>query len=115
LVSPAYDLNPNVANVLIAVTWLRSAEISTRFSQITSLAEIGAIAPRAAKSIYEEVEAATLGGWRTTASYAGVPDKIAAIWEKETVQQTKLLREDARRTASSSKVRSQAPKRRAKS
>ena len=41
------------------------------------------IPARAAREIYEEVEAATLGGWRDSAAYAGVPDKISGIWEKE--------------------------------
>jgi serine/threonine-protein kinase HipA len=109
--SPAYDRNPNVANVLIALTWLGSAEIPTRFAQLTAVAEIGGIASRAAKSIYDEVEAATLGGWRNAARYAGVPEKITAIWEKEMMQQTKLLREDARRPGASSKARPTARKR----
>jgi serine/threonine-protein kinase HipA len=95
--SPAYDLNPNVATVLIALTWLGSAEIPARFDQLIKLAEIGGIAARMAKSIYEEVEAATLGGWQAAARYADVPENIAAIWEKEMLQQTKSLRDDARR------------------
>lgn len=97
--SPAYDLNPNVANVLIALTWLGSAEIPVRFEALTKLAEIGGINARSAKVIYEEVEAATLGSWRTEAAYAGVPERIAVIWEKEMMGQTKLLREDAHRVA----------------
>jgi len=40
---------------------------------------------------------ATLGGWRAAAAYAGVPEKITGIREKEMIQQTKPLREDARR------------------
>ena len=103
--SPAYDLNPSVANVLISLTWLGSAEIPVRFEQLTTLAEIGGIPARAARSIYEEVEAATLGGWRAAAAYAGVPKKIARIWEKEMVQQTRLLREDAHRRATQKKTR----------
>jgi serine/threonine-protein kinase HipA len=94
--SPAYDLNPNVATGLIALTWLGSAEIPTRFEQLIKLAEIGGIAARMAKSIYEEVEAATLGGWPAAARYADVPENIAAIWGKEMLQQTKSLRDDAR-------------------
>ena len=107
--SPAYDLNPNVANVLIALTWLGSAEIPSRFEQLTKLAEIGGIPARTAKSIYEEVEATTIGGWRSAAAYAGVPEKISDIWAKEMMQQTKLLREDARRSMAPVKMRSAAP------
>ena len=109
--SPAYDLNPNVANVLIALTWLGSPEIPTRFEQLTRLAEIGGMPARAARTIYDEVEAATLGGWTAAAAYAGVPGKIAGIWEKEMIQQTKPLREDARRSVATAKARSATPKR----
>ena len=83
--------------------------------QLTKLAEIGGIAPRAAKSIYEEVESATLGGWRDAAAYAGVPEKIAGIWEKEIIQQTRLLRESARQPVATTKPRSVTPKRITKS
>ena len=100
-----------MANVLIALTWLGSAEIPTRFEQLTKLAEIGGIAARAAKSIYEEVESATLGGWRAAAAYAGVPKNITGIWEKEMLQQTKLLRGDAQRPTATAKARSTSPKR----
>jgi serine/threonine-protein kinase HipA len=108
--SPAYDLTPNVANVLMALTWLGSSEIPTRFEQLTRLAEIGGIPARAARTIYEEVEAATLGGWNAAAAYAGVPEKIAAIWEIEMIRQTKPLRENARRPAAI-KARAAAPMR----
>ncbi|MDP3068697.1 MAG: hypothetical protein Q8N18_00330 [Opitutaceae bacterium] len=106
--APAYDLNPNVANVLIALTWLGRPQIPTRFEPLTKLAEIGGIPARAAKTIYDEVEAATLGGWRAAAAYAGASEKIAGIWEKEMLQQTKPLRDDARLRAAPSK-RSSAP------
>jgi serine/threonine-protein kinase HipA len=66
---------------------------------------------RAARTIYDEVEAATLGGWAAAAAYAGVPGKIAGIWEKEMIQQTKPLREDARRSVATAKARSATPKR----
>ena len=94
--SPAYDMNPNVATVLIALTWLGSPSIPARFEQVIKLAEAGGIAPRAAKSIYEEVEAATIGGWRAAAKYAGVPADITTIWEKEMQAQTRQLRADAK-------------------
>ncbi|OAM89637.1 type II toxin-antitoxin system HipA family toxin [Termitidicoccus mucosus] len=93
--SPAYDMNPNVATVLIALTWLGSAEIPTRFEQILKLAELGGIDRHAAKSIYDQVEAATIGGWREAAKYAGVPENITAIWEKEILFQTHQLRKVA--------------------
>ena len=109
--SPVYDINPNVANVLIALTWLGSPEIPTRFELLTRLAEIGGIPARTARTIYEEVEAATLDGWRAAAAYAGVPEKITGIWEREMIQQTKPLREDARRFVATAKARSATPKR----
>jgi serine/threonine-protein kinase HipA len=109
--SPAYDLNPSVANVLIALTWLGSAEIPVRFEQLTRLAEIGGIPARTAREIYEEVGSATLGGWRESAAYAGVPDNIAVIWEKEMMQQTKLLREDAYRLVAPKNARAAVRKR----
>jgi serine/threonine-protein kinase HipA len=96
---------------LIALTWLGSAEIPVRFEQVTKLAEIGGIPAHAARSIYDEVEAATLGGWRNAAAYAGVPDIIAGIWEKEMMQQTTSLREDARRLVAPKKARPASPKR----
>lgn len=95
--TPAYDMNPNVATVLIALTWLGGAEVPTRFGQILKLAELGGIDQRDARSIYEHVEAATIGGWRDAAKYAGVPENITAIWEREMLFQTRRLREDARR------------------
>lgn len=51
------------------------------------------------------------GGWRAAAAYAGVPEKITAIWEKEMIQQTKLRREDARRAAATARARAATPKR----
>ena len=57
------------------------------------------------REIYEEVESATLGGWRESAAHSGVPDNIAVIWEKEMMQQTKLLREDAHRLSPQKKAR----------
>ncbi len=99
MLSPAYDMNPNVATVLIALTWLGSVEIPTRFDQILKLAELGGIDRRAAKSIYAQVEDATIGGWRAAAKYAGVPESITGIWEKEMLVQTRRLREDAQRSS----------------
>jgi len=81
--SPAYDLNPNVANVLIALTWLGSPEIPTRFEQLTRLAEIGGIPARAAKN---DLWGSRGGHARRLARRFRLrrcPEKIADIWEKE--------------------------------
>jgi serine/threonine-protein kinase HipA len=91
----AYDMNPNVATVLIALTWLGSAAVPTRFEQLPNLAELGGITPRVAKSICKQVESATINVWRSAAKYAGVPKDITAILEKDMLRQTKQLRADA--------------------
>jgi hypothetical protein len=49
------------------------------------------------------------------ATYAGVPKNITGIWEKEMIQQTKQLRENARRPVATAKARSAMPKRTPKS
>ena len=103
--APAFDLNPNVANVLIALTWLGSAQIPTQFAALTRLAEIGGIPVRSAREIYEQVEAATLGGWRKAAGRAGVPAAMIAYWEKEMIQQTQALQADAKTHAKPRKNR----------
>ena len=95
--TPAYDMNPNVATVLIALTWLGSAEIPTRFEQLLALAEHGGIAPREAKTIYAQVESATIDGWRAAATHAAVPENITATWEKEMLSQTRQLRASTHR------------------
>jgi serine/threonine-protein kinase HipA len=97
--SPAFDLNPSIYNVLIALHWLGSAQIPTQFASLLRLAEIGGISARKAREIYEQVEAATLGGWRAAAAQAGVPAAMIAYWEKEMIQQTQQLRHNARSTA----------------
>jgi hypothetical protein len=51
------------------------------------------------------------GGWNAAAAYAGVPEKITAIWQKEMIQQTKPLREDARRMIATTKASSASTKR----
>ena len=103
--APAFDLNPNVANGLIALTWLGSAQIPTQFAALLRLAEIGGIPLRAAREIYEQVEAATLGGWRKAAGRAGVPAAMIAYWEKEMIQQTRALQADAKAHAKPRKKR----------
>ncbi|RRJ97656.1 type II toxin-antitoxin system HipA family toxin [Opitutaceae bacterium TAV4] len=96
--APAYDLNPNVANVLIGLTWLGRQEIPRRFDDLVRLAALGGLDTRQAKEIYQQVEDATLGGWETAARHAGVPAAVFAYWKKEMETQTKALREDVRRT-----------------
>jgi serine/threonine-protein kinase HipA len=90
--SPAYDLNPAVFNVLIALSLLGRSEIPTGFAPLLRLADIGGISEREANAIYREVEQATLGGWRAAATYAGVPDGMIGYWEREMTQQTRALR-----------------------
>lgn len=62
------------------------------------MAEIGGISARMAREIYGQVEAATLGGWRAAATQAGVPAAMIAYWEKEMIQQTQPLRDNAKAT-----------------
>ncbi len=96
--APAFDLNPSIYNVLIALHWLGSAQIPTQFASLLRLAEIGGISARMAREIYGQVEAATLGGWRAAATQAGVPAAMIAYWEKEMIQQTQPLRDNAKAT-----------------
>ena len=97
--TPAFDLNPNVANVLIALTWLGSTQIPLQFSALIRLAEIGGISARRAREIYEQVETATLGGWREAAGHAGLPVAMIDYWDKEMILQTRTLRADAKTSA----------------
>lgn len=97
--APAFDLNPSVYNVLIALRWLGSAQIPTQFAALLRLAEIGGISARAAREIYGQVEAATLGGWRAAATRASVPPAMIVYWEKEMIRQTQPLRDDAKAKA----------------
>ena len=99
--SPAFDMNPNVSNVLIALTWLRSTAIPTSFSDVLRLAESGGIPRARARSIYDQVETA-IADWLRIAKEAGVPLQIAQIWQKDIVGQTRALREDAASLASRS-------------
>ena len=52
-----------------------------------------------ARDVYEQVEAATLGGWRSAATRAGIPPPMIAYWQREMTVQTAALRADARRPA----------------
>jgi serine/threonine-protein kinase HipA len=94
--APAFDLTPSVFNTLVGLAWLGSLVIPTKFSSLIRLAEIGGITARVAREVYDQVEAATLGGWRTAAKQAGVPEAMITYWENEMIQQTRPLREDAR-------------------
>lgn len=96
--APAFDLNPNVANVLIALTWLGSNQLPTQFSTLQRLAEIGGVSAKATREIYDQVEAATLGGWRKAAGHARVPQPMIDYWGKEMLHQTQALRADAKKT-----------------
>lgn len=98
--APAFDLNPNVANVLIALTWLGSNQLPTQFSSLLKLAEIGGVSPKAAREIYDQVETATIGGWRKAAGHAGVPQPMIDYWGNEMLQQTQALRADAQKRRS---------------
>jgi serine/threonine-protein kinase HipA len=73
-----------------------SLQIPTQFDSVLRLAEIGGLATKHAREIYEQVEAATLGGWRAAAKQAEVPAAMIAYWEKEMIQQTQALRTNAK-------------------
>lgn len=94
--APAFDLTPSVFTTLVGLAWLGSLAIPTTFSSLVRLAEIGGISAKVAREVYDQVEAATLGGWRTSAKQAGVPKRIITYWETEMIQQTRPLREDVR-------------------
>jgi serine/threonine-protein kinase HipA len=99
--APAYDLNTSVFTTLIALHWLGSAQVPIRFTSLLRLAEIGGISAKAAREIYGQVEAATLGGWRTAATKAEVPPAMIEYWQKEMTRQTQPLRDDATVSAAS--------------
>jgi serine/threonine-protein kinase HipA len=94
--SPAFDLNPNVSNVLIALSWLHSMEIPQSFEPLLRLAEIGGISSQRAREIYAQVDAAVLG-WPAIAANTGVPSAVIEIWQKDMIGQTRALRADAQR------------------
>ena len=96
--APAFDLNPSIYNTLIALAWLGSRRIPTQFSELLRLAEIGGIPAKTARQIYDQVEAAVLGGWRDSAGRAGVPAAMIDYWGDEMLRQTKALRADAKAT-----------------
>ncbi len=92
--APAYDLNPNVANVLIGLSWFGSAAIPQTLADLNRLAELAGIRPAMVRTIFGEVEEAVIGGWRRIATECGVPTEIVAMWEKEMLAQTRALRAD---------------------
>jgi len=92
--APAYDLNPNVANVLIGLSWFGSAAIPQKLEDVIRLAELAGIRPAKVRTIFGEVENAVMGGWRRIAKECDVPAGIVAIWEKEMLTQTRSLRAD---------------------
>lgn len=94
--SPAFDLNPNVSNVLIALSWLHSMVIPQSFEPLLQLAEIGGISSQKARELYAQVDAAVLE-WPSIASGVGVPPAIIEIWKKDMLSQTQALRADAQR------------------
>lgn len=92
--APAYDLNPNVANVLIGLSWFGSAAIPQTLADLNRMAELAGIRPTMVRTIFGEVEEAVIGGWRRIATECDVPPEIVAIWEKEMLVQTRTLRAD---------------------
>jgi serine/threonine-protein kinase HipA len=112
--SPAYDLNPNVANVLIGLNWLGSNQVPSTFDSVLKLAELGGINERSARSIFDEVEAATVGSWETYAKQAGVSSAMMREWGHGIERQTASLRADFRTRATKSN-RKTAPAPRVKS
>ena len=96
--SPAYDLNPNIANVLVRLSWLGSPRIPAQFDEFLRLAEIGGLARRQARAIYEEVESTVLVDWSGFARQAGVPETMITYWAREMAAQTAPLRASAHAT-----------------
>ncbi|AOS44350.1 putative DNA-binding transcriptional regulator [Lacunisphaera limnophila] len=94
--APAFDVTPSVYNTLAGLSWLGSMVIPTKYETLMQLAKIGGIPARNAREIYDQVESATLGGWRRAAGESGVPEAMITYWEKEMFQQTRALRDDAR-------------------
>jgi serine/threonine-protein kinase HipA len=103
--SPAYDLNPNVANVLIALRWQGSEQVPTTFREIASVADLGGISPKRAREIFGEVEAAVYGKWLPLAADAGVPAAVAKVWGDTMVSAGRALRADVNRVSTKKPTR----------
>lgn len=58
-----------------------------------------------ARNIYDQVEKAVIGGWRTAATTAGAPVPIIDYWSHEMKHQTQALRDDVRRSVPTKKPR----------
>ena len=95
--APAYDMNPSIAKILIALSWLGSTEIPARISALYRLAAVGGIDPKDALEVFRQVEQAVIGGWPQHALAAGVPTAKAADWQRIIFPQTEALRSDAKR------------------
>jgi serine/threonine-protein kinase HipA len=93
--SPVFDLNPNIANVLVGLSWMGSTRIPEKFDQIIHLAEIGGLPRSQATDIFGAVETTVLGGWPGFAQQAGVPGTMIAYWAREMASQTSALRASA--------------------
>lgn len=101
-IAPAYDLNPNIANTLIGLTWMGSARLPATMDELFKLAEVAGIERRIARDIYDQVENAVMVGWNEEAARAGVdPALIREYFSGITgiENQTKALRSDAARLA----------------
>lgn len=96
--APAYDLNPNVANVLIGLSWQGGAAIPQKLEDLNRMAALAGIRPAVVRSIFAEVENVVIGGWRRIASECGVPQETAEIWEQDMLTQTRQLRADVARS-----------------
>lgn len=91
--SPAYDLNPSVANVLISLSWFDRDAIPKKFSEIVRYAELGGISRSVARGVFGEVKDA-VSQWTKIATQYGVPKGSVDIWAKEIAAQNKELRAD---------------------
>ncbi len=90
--APAYDLNPNVSTVLIALGWLHDLRVPTEFSAIERLGRLGGVSTRRARAIFGEVDEAIFGNWESLADDAGVPRATRTEWSKHMVSQSAPLR-----------------------
>ncbi len=107
--APAYDMNPNVANVLIGLSWLGSTALPQSFDGILKLAAIGGIDAKTARQIFEQVESVVVGGWKQWAAQAGVSAPMTEVWRQGIETQTAPLRASARQTAQSKRSPKSAP------
>jgi hypothetical protein len=81
--SPADDLNPSVYNTLIALHWLDSLALPRRFDDVLRLDSVAALDTAQVRTIFAEVEAATLGAWDTLTSEVGVSSYAHKTWNHE--------------------------------